>query len=80
MSRITEAPFLTVDEAAALVRLSTKTIRRLIDAGEIPAIRVSGSIRIPIAWRDALMRAAGEAVAASLEAAGSHRNGEEEGR
>ena len=76
MSRITEAPFLTVDEAAVLVRLSTKTIRRLIDSGQIPAIKVSGSIRIPVAWRDSLMRAAGEAVAASIEAGGSHRAAE----
>jgi excisionase family DNA binding protein len=74
MDSITSAPFLTINEAAALVRLSRKTICRLIDSGEIPAIKVSGSIRIPVAWRDALMRAAGEAVAASIEAAGSHRD------
>lgn len=68
MSTAADLPFLTVDEAARLVRLSTKTIRRLIDTGQIPAIKVSGSIRIPVAWREALMRAAGEAVAASIEA------------
>ncbi|MBX3389208.1 MAG: helix-turn-helix domain-containing protein [Phycisphaeraceae bacterium] len=75
MSTAADLPFLTVSEAARLTRLSTKSVYRLIDSGQIPAIKVSGSIRIPVAWRDALMRAAGEAVAASLEA-GSHRAAE----
>ncbi len=81
MSRITDEPFLTVPEAARLVRLSVKSVYRLIDSGQIPAIRVAGSIRIPTEWRDALMRAAGEAVAAAIEASGggSHRAGEGSG-
>lgn len=78
MNSAADLPFLTVDECSALVRLSTKTIRRMIDSGQIPAIKVSGSIRIPIAWRDSLMRAAGEAVAASIEANGGLRSGREE--
>lgn len=80
MNNASDLPFLTVDEAAQLVRLSTKTIYRLIDSGQIPAIRVAGSthIRIPVAWRDSLMRAAGEAVAASIEANGGLRSHREE--
>lgn len=79
MSTAADMPFLTVEEAARLVRLSTKTIRRLIDTGKVPAIKVSGSIRIPVAWRDALLKASGEAVAEAMEAnaAGSHRKASE---
>jgi excisionase family DNA binding protein len=40
--------FLSVDEAAARLGMSPKTIRRLIDSGELPAVRVGSSIRIPI--------------------------------
>ena len=74
MNRITDEPFLTVPEAARLVRLSPKSVYRLINEGKVPAIRVAGSIRIPTAWRDALLKAAGAAVADAMEAnAGSHR-------
>jgi excisionase family DNA binding protein len=79
MRTAADLPFLTVDEAARLVRLSTKSIRRLIDNGQIPAIKVSGSIRIPVAWRDSLMRAAGEAGAASIEANGGGLRSSNEG-
>jgi len=78
VNHIIDEPFLTVPEAARLVRMSTKSIYRMIDAGQIPAIRVAGSIRIPTAWRDSLLRAAGEAVAASIEANGGLRSGREE--
>jgi len=78
MSSITETPFLTVQEAAALVRLSTKTVYSLIADGKIPAIKVGDTVRIPVAWRDSLLKAAGEAVAASIEANGGLRSGREE--
>ena len=78
MSTAADMPFLTVKEAASLVRLSTKTIYHLIGDGKIPAIKVGDAVRIPVAWRDALLKAAGEAVAEAMEAnAGSHRAGEE---
>lgn len=42
--------FLTVPEAASLLRADPRTIRRAIEDGTIPAVRVSGStIRIPTA-------------------------------
>ena len=78
MSSITETPFLTVQEAAALVRLSTKTVYSLIADGKIPAIKVGDTVRIPVAWRDSLLKAAGEAGAASIEANGGLRSGREE--
>jgi excisionase family DNA binding protein len=40
--------FLSVDEAAARLGVSPKTIRRLIDSDELPAVRVASSIRIAI--------------------------------
>ena len=38
--------FLTVAEVAAIVRVSTMTVYRLIKAGDIPAIRVGKSFRL----------------------------------
>jgi excisionase family DNA binding protein len=37
---------LTVDEVAAYLRVSTKTVRRQIIAGHIPAIRIGRSVRV----------------------------------
>ncbi|HWI07312.1 MAG TPA: helix-turn-helix domain-containing protein [Solirubrobacteraceae bacterium] len=41
-----EAEFLTVSEAAALLRISRATAYRLVDAGELPAVRVGGQLRV----------------------------------
>ena len=38
---------LTVAEVAALLRLSKMTIYRLMDKGQLPALRVGRSFRIP---------------------------------
>jgi excisionase family DNA binding protein len=46
-------PFLTVSELAALLRVSRATAYALIASGEVPSVRVGGSLRIP---RDALYR------------------------
>lgn len=40
-------PLLTVVEAAQLLRVSKMTVYRLINHGEIPALRVGRSFRIP---------------------------------
>lgn len=53
-----EPRFLTVQEAASLARLSPQTVYRLIGEGKIPSIRIGENIRIPIRWRDELLRAA----------------------
>jgi excisionase family DNA binding protein len=42
---------LTVDEIAGLLRLSKMTIYRLIESGELPALRIGRSYRV---HRDAL--------------------------
>jgi excisionase family DNA binding protein len=41
------ARFLTVAEVADLMRVSTMTVYRLIKAGEMAAVRVGRSYRIP---------------------------------
>jgi len=39
--------WLTVREAAALLRVSTATVYRMVEEGQIPSVRVSNLIRIP---------------------------------
>ena len=57
----------TVAEAAALLRVSGNLIRRSIDRGEIPAIRLGRVIRIPRHVVDGLL---GASVALAPSAAG----------
>jgi excisionase family DNA binding protein len=40
------ARFLTVGEVATLLRVSSMTVYRLINAGELPAVRVGKSYRL----------------------------------
>ena len=40
------ARFLTVAEVAAILRVSTMTVYRLIKAGELPSVRVGKSYRL----------------------------------
>ena len=40
------ARFLTVQEVADLMRVSTMTVYRLIKSGELPAVRVGRSFRV----------------------------------
>ena len=39
--------FMTVSEVADVMRVSKMTVYRLIHAGELPAIRVGKSVRVP---------------------------------
>jgi excisionase family DNA binding protein len=48
--------FLTVPEVAELARIDQRTLRRAIDAGEIPTARFGNTVRIPTS---ALLRLAG---------------------
>ncbi|ACQ81506.1 excision promoter, Xis [Beutenbergia cavernae DSM 12333] len=53
---VDEAPrFLTVAEVAELVRVSRMTVYRMVQAGDLPAIRVGKSYRVPAAAVDALV-------------------------
>jgi excisionase family DNA binding protein len=49
-------PLITVREAAALLRLSAMTIRRKVDAGQIPAIKCGSACRIPRAFIEGILR------------------------
>ncbi len=49
--------FMTVTEVAEVMRVSKMTVYRLIHAGELPAIRVGKSFRVPQAAVDQLFDA-----------------------
>ncbi|GDY29475.1 helix-turn-helix domain-containing protein [Gandjariella thermophila] len=42
-----QVQFLTVAEVAALMRVSKMTVYRLVHSGELPAVRVGKSFRVP---------------------------------
>ena len=42
--------FATVPEVAAILRYDVRTVRRAIEAGTVPAVRVGAGYRIPMAW------------------------------
>ena len=39
-------PLLTIPQAAATLQVSARTLRRLVDAGALPAVRVGRLVRI----------------------------------
>jgi len=46
-SSLSEVRFLTVAEVATIMRVSKMTVYRLVHSGELEAIRVGRSIRVP---------------------------------
>ena len=42
-----EVRFLTVAEVAAMMRVSKMTVYRMVHSGDLPAIRVGRSFRVP---------------------------------
>ncbi len=44
---LTEVRFLTVAEVATMMRVSKMTVYRLVHSGEMPAVRVGRSFRVP---------------------------------
>jgi len=46
-SEFADVRFLTVAEVAAIMRVSKMTVYRLVHAGELPAVRVGRSFRVP---------------------------------
>lgn len=60
MSQQPPAPrFLTVAEVAELARVSKMTVYRMVHSGELPAIRVGRSFRVP---SDAVEELLGEVI------------------
>jgi excisionase family DNA binding protein len=45
--RLAEVRFLTVAEVATLMRVSKMTVYRLVHSGELTAVRVGRSFRVP---------------------------------
>ncbi|MCP2261711.1 transcriptional regulator, AlpA family [Streptoalloteichus tenebrarius] len=45
--RLGQVQFLTVAEVAAIMRVSKMTVYRLVHSGELPAVRVGRSFRVP---------------------------------
>jgi excisionase family DNA binding protein len=44
---LSEVRFLTVAEVATVMRVSKMTVYRLVHGGELPAVRVGRSFRVP---------------------------------
>ncbi len=57
--------FMTVSEVADVMRVSKMTVYRLIHAGDLPAIRVGKSFRVPQAAVSHLLDASWDADGAS---------------
>ena len=55
---LTQVRFLTVAEVAALMRVSKMTVYRLVHSGDLAAIRVGRSLRVPEQAVHAYLRAA----------------------
>jgi excisionase family DNA binding protein len=56
--RLSEVRFLTVAEVAELMRVSKMTVYRLVHAGDLTAVRVGRSFRVPEHAVDEYLRAA----------------------
>ena len=54
-----KAAFLTVAEAAVMLKVSEKTVRRLIASMDLNAIRIGRLVRIPFSEIDRLIAVAG---------------------
>ncbi|SDD42886.1 helix-turn-helix domain-containing protein [Actinokineospora iranica] len=44
---LSQVQFLTVAEVATMMRVSKMTVYRLVHSGELPAVRVGKSFRVP---------------------------------
>ncbi len=53
---LSEVRFLTVAEVALIMRVSKMTVYRLVHSGEMPAVRVGRSFRVPEGAVDAYLR------------------------
>ena len=47
LSSLSEVRFLTVQEVAAVMRVSKMTVYRLVHSGDLPAVRFGRSYRVP---------------------------------
>ena len=47
MSNLSDVKFLTVAEVAKVMRVSKMTVYRLVHAGDLPAVQIGRSFRVP---------------------------------
>jgi excisionase family DNA binding protein len=59
-SPLSQMLFLTVNEVADMMRVSSMTVYRMVHSGELPAIRFGRSFRIPESVVAALISPSGE--------------------
>ena len=57
-SPLSEVKFLTVAEVASAMRVSKMTVYRLVHAGELPAVQIGRSFRVPEQAVNEYLRAA----------------------
>jgi excisionase family DNA binding protein len=62
-NRLNEVRFLTVAEVATLMRVSKMTVYRLVHSGELAAVRVGRSFRVPEHAVNAYLREAFREIA-----------------
>lgn len=55
MTTTTARRTLSVSEAAEMLGVSVRTGYRMVDAGEIPAVRIGRSLRVPADWVDQVL-------------------------
>lgn len=70
-----DVKFLTVQEVASLMRVSTMTIYRMVHGGELPAVRFGRSYRVPANAVESYLRAAVVDGTGTHEAPGSAHTG-----
>ncbi|GAB3110663.1 helix-turn-helix domain-containing protein [Janibacter alkaliphilus] len=54
--RLAEVRFLTVAEVASIMRVSKMTVYRMVHNGDLPAVRVGRSFRVPKDAVDAYLK------------------------
>lgn len=50
LKRLEGRLFATTTETAAILHHDPRTVRKAIDAGEIPSVRVGSTRRVPVSW------------------------------
>ena len=76
-SAVADRPLLTVREVAERLAVSEKTVRRLIERGELPVLRVGVQIRVDAAQLEAWLHA-GDVTRLEEEIRAAHERGDVE--
>jgi excisionase family DNA binding protein len=50
LERLKGKLFATTTECAEVLRYDARTLRKAIEAGEIPAVRAGSTYRVPVSW------------------------------